>query len=297
MITMPKVRNRRLRFCWQWFSRGPLSVWSWGGGLWTNSLALLSDSGHVFMDLAALIFTLLAIKLASRPATSRRTFGLHRMEVFAAFLNGGTVAVVAVWIIVESVGRLRTIPEVRAGPALIVAFVGLTANVFVAWRLRRFARADVNLRGAFLHVLSDALASVGVVVGIFLVKVTGYTVIDSLVGLFVAGVIVISALRLLKESVHILLEGVPGHLDLEEVVAAIRSVSGVLDVEDSHVWNICSHLSSLSAHVTVRAQDMPQQEAVLQEIHRVLHDRFRIKHSTIQVESSAWKRQDPADSA
>ena len=253
------------------------------GGLWTNSMALLSDAGHLFMDLTALLFSLFALRLAERPATDRRTFGLHRLEVFAAFLNGALVTGVAVWIMTESLERLRTVPDVKVGPMLGLALAGLAVNLLVAWRLHRFVPHDINLRGAFLHVAGDALASVGVVAGGLLIKATGAMIIDPLVGIFVGAVIVVNAFRLLKDSIHILLEGVPEHIDLPEVIAALKSVPGVAAVEDTHVWNICSHLSTFSAHVALRADKAQEQQQVVEAINRLLRDRFRIEHSTIQV--------------
>lgn len=259
------------------------------GGLWANSVALLSDAGHVFMDLSALLFSLFALRLAQRPVSDRRTFGLHRLEVFAAFLNGVLVCGLAVWVMVESWERFGAAPVIKVGPMLAVALWGLAANLFVAWKLHGFAATDVNLRGAFLHVISDALASVGVVIGAALIWLTGNVLFDALVGIFVAAVIFVSAFRLLKDSVEILLEGVPKHIDLNQVVSAMREVPGVADVEDTHVWNICSHICSLSAHVTLSADRMPEQRRVVDGINAVLKERFAIAHSTIQVRASDWK--------
>ncbi|HRY28830.1 MAG TPA: cation diffusion facilitator family transporter [Elusimicrobiota bacterium] len=259
------------------------------GGWWANSVALLSDAGHVFMDASALSFSLLALHLSGRPATDRRTFGLHRLEVFAAFLNGALVMVVAGWIVVESIGRLRVPEPVKTGPMLGMALWGLAANLFVAWRLHSFAKNDLNMRGAFLHVLGDALASVGVVAGGIALRLTGLWAIDPLVGIIVALIVLFNAVRLLKDSLDILLEGVPRHLVLDEVVDTIRKVPGVASVDDTHIWNICSHICSLSAHITVHAEKMPEQQKVVEHIGRILHERFHINHSTIQTSSTAWK--------
>ncbi|MBI4396532.1 MAG: cation transporter [Elusimicrobia bacterium] len=259
------------------------------GGMWANSVALVSDAGHMFMDLTALLFSLIAVKLAERPITDRRTFGLHRLEVFAAFLNGALVTAVAAWIVFESLQRLKTLPAVKTGPMLAIAFVGLAINLVVAWRLHDFAKKDMNIRGAFLHVASDALASIGVVTGGVLIHFTGAVVVDPLIGLFVAGIIVINAFRLLKDSIHILLEGVPKHIDLNDVIGAIRSVSGVDSVEDTHVWTICSHICTLSTHISVHAEKMSDQQKILRDINEVLRARFEISHSTIQIHSAGWK--------
>lgn len=260
------------------------------GGFWTNSVALLSDAGHVLMDLTALLFSLFALRLAERPASDRRTFGLHRLEVFAAFLNGALVGAVAIGILIESLARLKSAPPVKVGPMMALAALGLAVNLAVAWRLHGFARRDINLRGAFLHVMSDAVASFGVVAGGALIHLTGALVIDPLVGVLVACVIVFNAFRLLRESVQILLEGVPPHIDLNKLVGAMAAVPGVEKVEDTHVWNICSHICSLSAHVTVRPETLEEQEAVLRNINVLLQERFGIAHATIQIHSSAWGR-------
>ncbi len=265
------------------------------GGLWTNSVALLSDAGHVFMDLAALLFSLFALRLADLPATDRRSWGLHRLEVFAAFLNGALVTAVAAWIVLESLQRLKSPPPVKTGPMLVLAVLGLLVNLLVAWRLHDFARKDVNIRGAFLHVAGDALASLGVVAAGALIHFTGALVLDPLAGLLVAGIIVVNALRLLKDSIDILLEGVPKHMDLNEVVAAIRSVPGVAEVEDTHVWNICSHICSLSAHVILPPEKMPEQKTILENINAVLRERFGVAHATIQMGCSAWKKEASGD--
>jgi cobalt-zinc-cadmium efflux system protein len=262
------------------------------GGLWTNSVALLSDAGHVLMDLLALTFSFLAIWLSERPASQRRTFGLHRLEVFAAFLNGALVTAVAVGIVVESVSRLRAPPEVKAGPMLAVAAAGLAVNLLVAWVLHGFAQRDINIRSAFLHVISDALASLGVVVGGLLIHWTRIYAIDPVVGILVALIIVVNAVRLLKDSIHILLEGVPKNLNLDEVVRGMKSVPGVDNVEDTHIWNICSHISSLSAHITLPPGRAADQQAILDAVSRLLKERFQIEHATLQAHFSS---RTPAD--
>lgn len=261
-----------------------------GGGWWTNSVALLSDSGHVFMDLMALLFSFAALRLAERPISNRRTFGLHRLEVFAAFLNGVLVSVIAIGIVIESMLRLKSPPMVKTGPMLIIATGGLIVNLVVAWRLHDFSKRDINMRGAFLHVVGDALASVGVVAGGFLIRLTGRYVIDPIVGFFVAIIIVINAVRLLKDSIDILLEAVPKNMTLEEVVASMRSVPGVSQVEDTHIWNICSHLRSLSAHVTLPPEVRDRQETVTKELSLMLKERYGINHATIQIRFSDWEK-------
>jgi cobalt-zinc-cadmium efflux system protein len=263
------------------------------GAAWSNSLALLSDAGHVFMDLSALLFSLFAITLAARPVSDRRTFGLHRLEVFAAFLNGLLVAVMAVAIAAAALHRLKTLPPVKLGPMISVAVAGLAANLAVAWRLHGFSKRDLNLRGAFLHVAGDALASLAVVVAGVLVAVTGRVVFDPIAGLVVGAVILVNAVRLLVDSVHILLEGVPKDVDLNELVRAVGAVPGVVAVDDAHVWSICSHLCSFSAHVTVDDDRMADPRAVLDAVNALLRDRYRVSHSTLQLRSASWGEASP----
>lgn len=257
-------------------------------GLWTNSVALLSDAGHVFTDLTALAFSLGALRLAFAPATSRRTFGLHRLEVLAAFLNGVLVAGMSVALIIESASRLQSPPVVKSGPMLAAAVFGLVVNLLVAWRLHGFSAIDINMRGAFVHVLSDALASLGVVLGGLLVFFTGWLVADPLVGLAVALIIAVNALRLLKESVHILLEGTPGEIHLDEVSRALQGLSGVAAVDDLHVWSICSHITSLSVHLILKPEAMAQQRQTLESVHNLLRNKFNIRHATVQIHASDW---------
>jgi len=259
------------------------------GGLWTNSVALLSDAGHVLMDLLALSFSFFALWFSQKQASERRTFGLHRLEVFAAFLNGALVTGLAVWIVVESLARLRNPPPVKTGVMLTVAILGLAVNLLVAWRLHGPSLKDLNLRGAFLHVASDALASLGVVVGGLVIHFTGNLAADPLVGLLVAVIIVVNAVRLLKDSIHILMEGVPKNMDVNDVVQAMKGVDGVEAVDDLHVWSICSHIGSLSAHVSLSPAKLAVQDEILTALTRVLHERFRINHTTIQIRSTTWK--------
>jgi cobalt-zinc-cadmium efflux system protein len=264
------------------------------GGFYSESLALLSDAGHVFMDLTALVFALLALSLSGRPTSHRRTFGLHRIEVLAALTNGLLVVGLALWIVWESLGRIsnHTIP--RLVPMAVVGVLGLVANLIVAWRLHGFSRQDMNIRGAFLHVASDALASLGVVVGALVIYGTGWFWVDPLVGLGIAGIILVNAGRLLREGFNLLLEGVPRHLRLSEVESSIRDVPGVVRVEDLHLWGLCSHLTSLSAHVRVRPETMVNTGALLEAINTPLREKFRITHTTLQLEPEPQKvREEP----
>ncbi len=254
------------------------------GGLYSHSMALLSDAGHVFMDLTALLFALFALSLAGRPTTDRRTFGLHRTEVLAALINGLLVVGMAFWILKESVSRLSSTVIPRVGTMATIGFLGLIVNILVAWRLHDFADRDINLRAVFLHVASDALASLGVVVGALVIHLTGWTFVDPLVGMAIALVILVNAAGLLRDAINLLLEGVPRHLQLHEIETAICAVPGVVRVDDLHLWGLCSHLSSLSAHVKVRPEKLTDMAALLNAINTPLREKFHITHTTLQLE-------------
>jgi cobalt-zinc-cadmium efflux system protein len=255
------------------------------GGYYSGSLALLSDAGHVFMDLTALGFALTAMILADRPVSDRRTFGLHRVEVLAALANGLLIAGLAVWILWESAGRFSSSSIPRVGPMAVLGGVGLIINLVVAWLLHGFSKSDLNTRAAFLHVVSDALASVGVIAGAGLISVTGWTFVDPLVGMGIAVAILVNAGRLLREALNLLLEGVPHHLDLAEVEKSLLSVDGVHAVNDLHLWGLCSHLTSLSAHVRVNVTHLAQPAPLLNTINTLLKEKHAITHTTIQLES------------
>lgn len=254
------------------------------GGFYSHSLALLSDAGHVFMDLTALLFALFALALAARPTSDRRTFGLHRIEVLAALTNGLSVVGLALWIFWESVGRLSSTLLPRVVPMATIGILGLIVNVIVAWRLHDFSQRDINLRAVFLHVASDALASLGVVIGAFVISLTGWTFVDPVVGIVIALIILVNAVSLLRDALNLLLEGVPRHLQLNEIEETIRAVSGVVRVDDLHLWGLCSHLSTLSAHVKVQPSALADTGALLKAINTPLRDKFHITHTTFQLE-------------
>ena len=254
------------------------------GGFWTNSLALLSDAAHVFLDLFALILSLVAIRLASYPASDTRTFGWHRTEVFASFINGASVFLIAIGIFYEAWGRMFNPQEVKSLPMFIIAIVGLAMNLISAGALHSHSHDDLNVRSAFLHVIGDAAASLGVIVGGVVMYFTHWYILDAIISVAIGAVIFSGAFRVLRESTHILLEGVPRGMDLAEVAGAIRSVEGVNDVHHLNLWTICSHIIALSAHIDVEPEFKGQQAGVLREIEELLLDRYHISHTTLQVE-------------
>lgn len=254
------------------------------GGLVTGSLALLSDAAHMFLDVLALAMSYAAIRIAGLPADERHSFGFHRVQVLAALANAVTLVVVAVGIFREAWHRFSEPPEIMAGPMLVIALIGLVANVASALVLHGHDEEDINVRGAFLHVLGDGLASVGVLVAAAIIMVTGRTEVDAIVSVLIGLIVAYSSIGLLRRSVHILTEGVPEGVSLDAIAAAMGAVPGVTDVHDLHVWSLGPGFTALSSHVVVEAATLPEVQQIMGELGRVLHDDHGIEHRTIQVE-------------
>ena len=254
-------------------------------GWWTNSLALLADAAHLFVDAAGVGLSLLAVWFAERPATAEKTYGYYRVEILAALVNGVVLCVLAIVILVEASERLRVRHEVSAGPVLVVAVAALGVNLLAAWLLHGGARESLNVRGAYLEVLGDALSSGAVIVAAAVILVTGWTAADALASAAIGLLILPRTFALLKQAVNVLLEGVPAHLDLAEIETALRGAPGVKRVHDLHVWTLTSGREAMSAHVEVEPGTPPGR--ILDELHVVLHARFGIDHTTIQIETEA----------
>jgi len=253
------------------------------GAVWSGSLALLADAGHMLADAAGLGLALFAIWAAGRPPTPAKTYGYYRAEILAALVNAIVLLAVAGAILVETYRRMLAPPEILGGPMLAVAIVGLAVNVACAWLLHGAAAASLNIGAAYLEVLGDALSSVGVVLAAAVVVTTGWTLADPLVSGAIACVIVPRTWRLLRQAVNVLLEGTPAHLDLGKIDEAMRLVPGVRGVHDLHVWTLTSGREAMSAHVVV--DDVRESERLLEALHAVLHARFGIDHTTIQLET------------
>ena len=254
------------------------------GGFWTHSLALLSDSAHVFMDAFALGLSYLAIRAAKLPADDKHTYGFHRMQVLAALTNGATLLLIAFEIMRQAWDRFRNPEAVLAGPMLVIAVIGLVVNLVVAFTLSGHDHDDLNMRAAFLHVLGDALASVGVIaVGVILLFVN-WNWLDPLVSVLIGLLILFSSGRVLKESVHILAEGMPEGMTVTTVAEAMKKVPGVSQVHDLHVWTVAPGYVALSAHVTLADQALSQTTEVMSTLKEALHENFEIQHTTIQFE-------------
>lgn len=252
------------------------------GGLVTNSLALLADAGHMLSDAGALALSLFALWIAERPATPRRTFGYYRTEILAALVNGATLVAIAIYIFVEAYERFREPPVVLGGLMMVIATGGLLVNLVGLWILKAGRNESLNVRGAWLHVLTDALGSVGAIIGGALIYLFGWGWADPLVSVIIALLVLYSSWDLLKQSVAVLMEGAPGNLDVDQVRDAIRAMPSVRGVHDLHVWSITSGMVVLAAHVTVQGDEPAG--ATLQAIRDELRRRFGIDHVTIQVE-------------
>jgi len=255
------------------------------GGIWTDSLALLADAGHMVSDNVAIVLALVAVTLARRPSTPTRSFGLQRAEILAAFVNGLTLVLVSGWIVWEAVQRFDDTPEILGGWMLVVALAGLLVNVLAATILIRAGRESLNVEAALRHVFADLLGSGAVLVAALVIVTTGWTLVDPLVSIGIALLIVASAWGVLRDSTSILMEATPSGMDAEAVATAIVEVDGVTSVHDLHVWRITSGFDALAAHVLVgRGEDC---HGLRREIEAVLRDRFGITHTTLQVDHDA----------
>lgn len=257
------------------------------GGFWTNSLALLSDAAHVFMDLFALILSLAAIHLARFPASDKRTYGWHRAEIFASLINGTTLLLIAFGILGEAWDRMLQPEAVKSKEMFIIAIIGLVMNLAAASRLHGHSHDDLNVRSAFLHVVGDAIASVGVIIGGVIMLYTEWFVLDAVISMVIVLIIGWGAIRILREAGHILLEGVPKHININELVDKMRTVTGVNDVHHLHVWSICSHITALSAHIDIEPDYRLRQGEIIGNLEQMLDHDYHITHTTLQGECSS----------
>jgi cobalt-zinc-cadmium efflux system protein len=283
------ARHQR-RLAWTLALTGSFLLVEVAGGLWTGSLALLADAGHMLTDVGAIALSLFAVRLAQRPPSPLHTYGFLRVEILAALVTGLVLLVMAGAILLEAWHRLWAPPEVQGGIMLAVAVGGLAVNLAAMRLLHEGAAESLNLRGAYLEVLGDALASLAVIAAAVIIQTTGLGVADpiasGLIGLF----IVPRTVGLIRQAVHVLMEGVPAHVDLREVERALAGVPGVKAVHDLHVWTLTSGRDAMSAHVVVT--DAAPADGVTRALHEVVHERFGIDHATIQLEPAlAW----PAD--
>lgn len=251
------------------------------GGLLTQSLALLADAGHMLTDVAALGLSAFAMWMAARPSTPEKSYGYHRAEILAAVTNAVVLLLLAIWILYEAYQRVFEPPHVLGVPMLLIGLVGLAVNVASMKLLDHESASSLNVRSAYLEVLSDAISSVGVILGGVTIWLTGWFLIDPLLSAGISVFIVWRTWALLTQAVHVLMEGVPTRLDAKEVGQAMAGVPGVKGIHDLHIWTITSGLDALSAHVVVPVGE--DRDAVLGRLQQLLRDRCGIDHVTLQI--------------
>jgi cobalt-zinc-cadmium efflux system protein len=254
------------------------------GGILSNSLALLSDAGHMFTDTLALALSFFAMKFASMPATEKKTFGFYRLEILAALLNGITLVIISLYIMYEAYQRILNPQPVAGTLMLIVAVIGLMVNIIGALFLMKHHETNLNIRGAFLHIIGDAVSSLGVIIGGIIILYTGWYLMDPILSILIALGIIAGAIGLVSESVSILLESAPSHINVAAVSEEIAKIAGVREAYHVHVWTITSGVYALSAHVIIDDRPVSGSRELLDAIRQRLTDRFKIMHSTIQLE-------------
>jgi cobalt-zinc-cadmium efflux system protein len=258
-----------------------------GAGYWSHSLALLSDSGHNLADAFALGLTLWTFELVTRPATARRTYGMHRATILGALANAIGLVLIAVGIFVEAVIRLRSPEPVVAGVMAAVAAVALVLNLAIALWLHAAAEHDLNIRASFVHLAGDAASAAGVVMAGVIIAATGQTWLDPAISILIGLFILWTSREIIVEAVNVLLESTPTDLDARTVQAAMCAIPGVLDVHDLHLWSVSSTVRAASAHVLVSDQPVSQACAILGAVNGILAERYQIAHSSLQLETTA----------
>ena len=267
------------------------------GGWFGNSLALLSDAGHMLADAAAIGLSLFALRSGARPADARRTYGYYRLEILAALFNGALLLVIAAGIAVEGYQRLLHPEPVQVQTVVWLACFGIALNAAGMWITHGGEHSSMNLRSTFLHLAGDLLNSVGVLLSAAIIHFTGQLAADPIISFLIAGTIVWSAIRLCREAVDVLLEGAPGHIPVRDVSGALEAVAGVTAVHDLHVWTITSGMVALSAHIVVACEgpDCRTHDQILTDAKEVLREKFRIEHTTIQFESPSYRHDGHAE--
>jgi len=253
-------------------------------GIEAHSLALLSDAGHNFTDGLALLLAWIGSYLQARPADETKTYGYQRAGVLTAFVNALTLVILSAWILYESVARLRSPRPVREDIMMGIAALGLVLNGGIMWLLRRASRDDINIRGAFVHMLGDALGSLAIVAGAIAIRYTGWVQVDPLLSILIGLLIVWTAWDIIREALNILLEGLPRGLHLRDVTSSIQGIEGVLGVHDLHIWSLGSNSHALSCHVLIADVPPSASDAILRQLNIMLEGRFQIGHTTVQFE-------------
>ena len=259
-----------------------MMVIEFAAGWLSGSLALMADAGHMLTDTAALGLSLFAAWFAAKPATPEKSYGYYRTEILAALANGVALWLIVIWIYVQAFRRLLHPGEIQTGLMLVGAVLGLAVNLFIGRILSRASTTSLNVKSAWLNVMSDALGSLGVIIAGCLIRFYGWAVADPIASMVIGVLIASNSWTLVRQSVNILLEGTPGHLRIPEVAKAMRAISGVSDVHDVHLWTITTGMDAMSGHVVV--EDVGQSAGLLDQLNELLSQRFGITHTTVQIE-------------
>jgi cobalt-zinc-cadmium efflux system protein len=254
------------------------------GGIFSGSLALLSDAGHMLVDALALGLSLFAIRAAQRPATAAKTFGYHRVEILAALANGAILVLVSAYIFYEAYHRFLEPSAVKTPLMLIIAIIGLFANLGGVLLLNRASRRSLNIRAAFWHIIGDTISSAGVIIAAMVILFTGKYMADAIAAVVIGIIILWGAVRIVRESVDVLLEAVPKHVETTQVTDFIEHIPGVNEVHDIHIWTITSNMYALSAHLVINDQMVSKSMDIVSVVRQELARRFNISHTTLQLE-------------
>lgn len=254
------------------------------GGILSNSLALLSDAGHVLADIIALGLSWYGVRQAERPANSRMTFGYHRVGVLVAIINASAIFLIAAFILYEAYNRFQEPPEVKSQLMMIVALAGLIANIIITTWLRKEQRGNINIRSAFWHAAGDALASVGVIVGGLIILLTGQFWVDPAISVLISLIILWAAWSIFREGIRVLLEATPRDVDVLSMINTLKQIPGVKDIHDVHVWSITPELRAMNGHVLIEDVQTSKAEEIRARIEKVVREQYRIGHTTLQME-------------
>jgi cobalt-zinc-cadmium efflux system protein len=254
------------------------------GGLLANSLALLSDAGHMLTDILALGLSIIAMRFAQKPPTTSKTFGFYRLEILAAFFNGILLLCISFYIFYEAYQRLVHPEEIKGLFMLVVAAIGLLANGVGIVILRKSALRNLNVKSAFFHIVGDTISSGGVIVGGLVILSTGWYIVDSLIGVFIGMLILRGAYSLVRESIDIFLEATPKDIDVEKMLSDLHKIEGVKDIHHLHLWTITSGIYAMSAHVLIKDLLVSRSALILRQIETLLKSEYNMEHATIQFE-------------
>jgi cobalt-zinc-cadmium efflux system protein len=254
------------------------------GGIYSGSLALLGDAGHMLVDVLALGLSLFAINIARRPVTATKTFGYHRVEILAALANGTILILVSAYIFYEAYQRFLEPSDIKTPIMLTIAIIGLCANLGGVILLNKASHRNLNIKAAFWHIIGDTISSVGVIIAGIIILLTGWYIADAIAAIVIGVIILWGAGKIVREAADILMEAVPKHVESAEVINTIKDIPGVNEVHDIHIWTITSDIYALSAHLVIDDQMVSKSVEIIREARRELAERFNISHTTLQLE-------------